>query len=229
MTQIKPNNLIRATLLAVLFSISQAAHAVIVLPGDNNVPLSGTTLAANPDLAGVVLVDALRPFSIQDNSGTTILTGNVQDSVMRSNNTGELIFTPRLRNLVKPMDQAWIVGLQTTGYTGFATDIDFRTDGIGDVGPNSASRDITGNELFFRYDPNIIVPPEDALFLSVFTDATVFDRTGSITIFAQNDLGRIFSTTLVDTLTPAVPVPAAAWLFGSGLIGLIGIARRKKP
>ena len=28
--------------------------------------------------------------------------------------------------------------------------------------------------------------------------------------------------------TSAVPVPAAAWLFGSGLIGLIGIARRKK-
>ncbi len=25
----------------------------------------------------------------------------------------------------------------------------------------------------------------------------------------------------------AVPVPAAAWLFGSGLIGLVGIARRK--
>jgi len=31
------------------------------------------------------------------------------------------------------------------------------------------------------------------------------------------------------TGTPAVPVPAAVWLFGSGLIGLIGIARRKKP
>ena len=28
-------------------------------------------------------------------------------------------------------------------------------------------------------------------------------------------------------LNSAVPVPAAAWLFGSGLIGLIGIARRK--
>jgi hypothetical protein len=26
----------------------------------------------------------------------------------------------------------------------------------------------------------------------------------------------------------AVSVPAAAWLFGSGLIGLIGVARRKK-
>ena len=28
--------------------------------------------------------------------------------------------------------------------------------------------------------------------------------------------------------TSAVPIPAAVWLFGSGLIGLIGVARRKK-
>jgi hypothetical protein len=26
----------------------------------------------------------------------------------------------------------------------------------------------------------------------------------------------------------AVPVPAAVWLFGSSLLGLVGIARRKK-
>jgi len=37
------------------------------------------------------------------------------------------------------------------------------------------------------------------------------------------------STIGFDNLTfNAVPVPAAVWLFGSGLIGLIGIARRKK-
>lgn len=27
---------------------------------------------------------------------------------------------------------------------------------------------------------------------------------------------------------PAVPIPAAVWLFGSGLLGLVGVARRKK-
>ena len=34
--------------------------------------------------------------------------------------------------------------------------------------------------------------------------------------------------TLIAIAGPVVPVPAAVWLFGSGLIGLIGIARRKK-
>jgi hypothetical protein len=28
-------------------------------------------------------------------------------------------------------------------------------------------------------------------------------------------------------IVPAIPVPAAVWLFGSGLLGLIGLARRK--
>jgi len=38
----------------------------------------------------------------------------------------------------------------------------------------------------------------------------------------------IRTMTLTDVEVSAVPVPAAVWLFGSGLLGLVGIARRKK-
>ena len=33
---------------------------------------------------------------------------------------------------------------------------------------------------------------------------------------------------ICEPLAPPVPVPAAVWLFGSGLLGLVGVARRKK-
>jgi len=37
-----------------------------------------------------------------------------------------------------------------------------------------------------------------------------------------------FDNITITTDVSAVPVPAAVWLFGSGLLGLIGVARRKK-
>ena len=43
--------------------------------------------------------------------------------------------------------------------------------------------------------------------------------------------GEVISTDFLATQTsksvPEVPIPAAAWLFGSGLLGLVGVARRK--
>ena len=39
--------------------------------------------------------------------------------------------------------------------------------------------------------------------------------------------GSVVSTDIVNTAA-VVPVPAAVWLFGSGLLGLVGIARRKQ-
>ena len=52
---------------------------------------------------------------------------------------------------------------------------------------------------------------------------------GSMEFFASgtNSFEAIDNVILSNTIS-AVPVPAAAWLFGSGIIGLIGFVRRKK-
>ncbi len=209
--------------------ISQLSYAVSVTPG-SGVALTGTTFSANPDLGGVVIRDKIIPFQITNSLGTVLLTGNVQDRVVRSDNTGDLIFSPRLRDLNDPAGTAWISGFSMNGFNGFTTDVNYRTDGLGNIGPNAVTRDTTGNTLFYRYDPNLILPPNEGLFLSVLTDTTGFDLSGAFTIYAQNDFGAsVFSTSLKGVSAPsAVPLPAAIWLFGSGLIGLLGISRRKQ-
>ena len=46
--------------------------------------------------------------------------------------------------------------------------------------------------------------------------------------FTLNDVSSVKSFTATADGFAVVPVPAAAWLFGSGLLGLAGIARRKR-
>jgi hypothetical protein len=68
----------------------------------------------------------------------------------------------------------------------------------------------------------------------VFSSASLFDFTGTITGTDTSGSGLSRNTTTInwnisaiDPPIPSVPVPAAAWLFGSGLIGLAGAARRR--
>lgn len=63
-----------------------------------------------------------------------------------------------------------------------------------------------------------------------YTLATAADNQSEVWIAfwldnGEGDYGKIDNVMV--TATP-VPVPTAVWLFGSGLLGLIGIARRKK-
>lgn len=65
--------------------------------------------------------------------------------------------------------------------------------------------------------------PENIL---TYADAVTSAGVDSITTAQQFD-GNALSGYPYVTFTPSVPVPAAVWLFGSGLLGLIGVARRK--
>ena len=63
--------------------------------------------------------------------------------------------------------------------------------------------------------------------LIVLGDINMLDGPGNSGGFLKEDNGVLFQNAIEYSVS-AVPVPAAVWLFGSGLLGLVGVARRKK-
>ena len=89
----------------------------------------------------------------------------------------------------------------------------------------------------FRWTP-IEVSPDSYYAISLTTDNGVYGAAsnnpytrGQVMEFGlQRDYFDLdFTTYYDDEFTSAVPIPAAAWLFASGLIGLSAVARRPRP
>lgn len=207
---------------ALLAGVAQAAP----LPPGGLIGLSGTTVAAEPALAGTVQDDTLRPFAIGFGGGIG-LTGVVQDRVVLSNDLGTLIFAPRIRDTlgtagVVPLE---ILSISLTGYAGYTTDVEYRTDGLGDAGPDTVSRSADGDTLNFRYTGSPLLPPDESLFPSILTDATQFAPVGTALIVARTSpTSGPFSVTLQGINVP-VPEPTSAGLLLGGLFA--GVVRRR--
>ena len=116
-----------------------------------------------------------------------------------------------------PGDDLLVVGEVDLGATGFFSGVLLTGEvtgfGFRDSGGSTDSYDstftVTGGQLAFLYP--------SAVGVQVTSEQS--DFTGDFTV----NFGGEAKGTL-----GAVPIPAAVWLFGSGLICLIGIARRKK-
>ena len=127
-----------------------------------------------------------------------------------------------------------IIGIDFTELAGGTFDIGFDSTHLQ---INSVSID-----PYFDFLPEIGGPASGDIWPGVGFDVFANDpAAGDFTIATINLTGlgagtpglvilnsQFFSTTeLLDpTLLPGVPVPAAVWLFGSGLLGLVGVARR---
>jgi len=105
-----------------------------------------------------------------------------------------------------------------TGWSGF----DFSLTGVGINGPFNVELNTStlAGWQFHENDPDTNKASGVTLMFSGLENVGLYNVSGSAdTSFVQN-------YSLI--LTPAtVPVPAAVWLFATGLIGLIGVARRK--
>jgi len=111
----------------------------------------------------------------------------------------------------------------------------------------SLTNDVAGDQAFVEFDTTIALEDYDAsttttidlfpagmddLFELSFAAGTTMPgdtRSGSFSLDLEGSYGyfTIESAAKTPTNINAVPLPAAVWLFGSGLIGLIGMARRK--
>src|SRR5688572_22127742 len=80
-----------AVLAAPLAFVAPAQAASTPIAGSGSYGVGATTLAQEPDLAGVVLEDRLQAFTINGAAGG-VVTGTIQERVVRSNDTGFLHF-----------------------------------------------------------------------------------------------------------------------------------------
>jgi hypothetical protein len=208
---------LRIFTLGVIALLSRLAAAQLVNPGDN-VALPGTTSAAWPALAGVALYDVVIPFEIHDANGVLLYKGNLQNSVSRSNDDHTLDFYYRIRD-TQPSLNGVLAIADTSDFTGYGTQVNYRTDGLGTVPTERAARNAgPGDTVSFLYDA--VYSGEESYFTFIKTDATAF-AAGGTTILR---LGSGESVTL-PTVMP-VPEPSTCLLVTLGMCLIANLRRQ---
>lgn len=225
---------------AIALAANMAQSATLTVGGSTFV--TGTTSAADPELAGVVQNDDILTtplLHVPDPSSFFFVGFDIQNRVTRSDTQGTMIFGPRIRFTHNVTGGNFLIdSLLLYGYGDFATDVAYRTDGLGDRGPTFANRSADGDTLNFDFGFPLVVGnlvqsvKEESHFLSIKTDATHFENTGRATIFGRHvDYpGQTFrldySGLAVPTAAP-VPVPASFLLMLGGFGAFFGLRWKK--
>lgn len=173
-----------------------------------------------------------------------LIAGNANAATINFTITGDVTSATNYGGLAAFVDTISAdITLDDTGLTGIGTEQLFFTglntlditagtltfDESMDSGSNASITFIDGwlTDLNFGAEFGVLGAPEDfnSNLLSVTANRSVTTGNGGNAVTTDYILFAEWQAT--ELPIAAVPVPAAAWLFGSGLLGLAGIARRK--
>jgi len=213
---------------------AQPAQAVLLNPGDQ-LPLPGTTSLAEPQLAAVVIEDETIGFSFPAAGGGDII-GSVQQRVSRSEVDGTLDFYWRVFNDAN--SAAPIGSFRVGDFVSPEYNANWRIDGLGDKGPDSAHRFDVPKESFvnFLFESSTagaapgLLPGQSSTYFFLDTTATLYAKTATYDLTGTG-IGPISDQFAAFTPT-TVPEPTALLLLvvGAGLVltGGRGFARRSE-
>lgn len=156
--------------------------AVPLPPGSNNVPLPGTSSAADPTLPGVVIADQVRTFEIFGGGGALLFRGELQLRVVRSNVTNTLIFAWKVLNS-QPGLNGVVARIEAESFKDYLVRADWRNDTPGMAMPNFADRNGSGSVINYDFLTPPLFSGSDSRFFFAFTDATRFNADGCVTIY----------------------------------------------
>src|SRR2546423_9711616 len=151
---------------SVIEPLEQRSLMSVALPAGATVPLPGTTAAAEPALAGLVVRDALIPFAVSDGIGHIIFQGHLQDRVVRENGTGTLDFYQTIRADAGFAIPAVLQYVTRSSFGGWGVAADWRIDGLGDpaVKPERASRSFDSKSVRFEFGNVVLDPTQMSIF-----------------------------------------------------------------
>lgn len=218
-------------------------------PGDT-IFIPGSTAESAPHTTGAIVQDELLNSDIlyiPAGQNTAAAGLEVHNRVVRSAADGTMVFMPRVDFGFNITSSLLLVDrIEMFGFGDYEIDASYRTDLEGDRGPTTGTRSANGETLDFTFEFPLLLsnlfqgPHESSYHFALATDATGYQNTGAMSVYARSVEGD-FSSYRFDVFGLAVPrdapqhpdpapvpLPASVLLLLSGLGATYRLRRTSK-